>query len=79
MRQKVANTIDDEKFQPFLYGNLKLSSVVKRDIFLKCNSSIEVLNFVYNSISEVKNLIDSNEKEEALKKLLFLTSRLKKI
>lgn len=54
-----------------------LKAILKKAIYLKCNSSIEMLDCVYNLISQVRKLIEKEEKDAAIEKLYFLSSKLK--
>ncbi len=67
-------TLKNEKSVPDL-DVLKL--MLRKSIFLKCSTSIELLGYVYNSISNVRKLIKNYEKTDAVEKLFFLSSRLK--
>ena len=77
MKHKINNSLNYEKFGFLILNPEILKSELKKSISLKCNSSIELLDFVYNSISEVRKLIMCNEKETAVRKLFFLSSQLK--
>ncbi|MCX7820287.1 MAG: hypothetical protein N2258_01255 [Brevinematales bacterium] len=61
-----------------LSENSDIPEELKKIVITKCDDSIEILDFVYSSMKQIKKYVES-DRLAAAKKLYFLATKLEKL